>query len=161
MDSDEIAEILGKPLAQRLLSSNIPARLAYTGLDGGPRVIPIAFLREDGQIVVWTVPHSAKVKALTADPRVAITIDTAGEWPPRVLLIRGKAELTEVDGAPQGYLDASEKVTPADEFEAWKAGVQGLYERMTRIAITPTWVKLLDFETTIPKAVEDLITGKA
>jgi hypothetical protein len=28
---------------------------------------------------------------------------------------------------------------------------------MARITITPTWAKLLDFETTIPKAVEDLI----
>ncbi len=28
------------------------------------------------------------------------------------------------------------------------------------ITITPTWVKILDFETTIPKAVEDLIKEK-
>jgi hypothetical protein len=28
---------------------------------------------------------------------------------------------------------------------------------MARISITPTWAKLLDFETTIPQAVEDLI----
>lgn len=31
---------------------------------------------------------------------------------------------------------------------------------MVVITITPTWVKLLDFETTIPKAVEDLIKEK-
>ena len=31
---------------------------------------------------------------------------------------------------------------------------------MTVITITPTWVKLLDFETTIPKAVQDLIDEK-
>jgi len=28
---------------------------------------------------------------------------------------------------------------------------------MVLITVTPTWAKLLDFETTIPKAVEDLI----
>ena len=31
---------------------------------------------------------------------------------------------------------------------------------MVVITITPTWAKLLDFETTIPKAVEDLIKEK-
>jgi hypothetical protein len=40
------------------------------------------------------------------------------------------------------------------------AGVQGLYDEMVVITITPTWAKLLDFETTIPKAVEDLIKEK-
>ena len=33
--------------------------------------------------------------------------------------------------------------------------------RMVVITITPTWAKLLDFETTIPKAVEDLSKEKA
>jgi hypothetical protein len=61
-----------------------------------------------------------------------------------------------VDGVPQGYLDASEKVTPASEFEGWKAGVLQLYDRMAHIEITRTWAKLLDFETTIPQAVEEL-----
>jgi hypothetical protein len=31
---------------------------------------------------------------------------------------------------------------------------------MVRITIEPDWAKLLDFETTIPKAVEDLIKAK-
>jgi hypothetical protein len=30
---------------------------------------------------------------------------------------------------------------------------------MVRITITPDWAKLLDFETTLPKAVADLIQG--
>jgi len=28
---------------------------------------------------------------------------------------------------------------------------------MVRIVVTPTWVKLIDFETTLPSAVEELI----
>ncbi|MDQ2997194.1 MAG: hypothetical protein M3R61_09095 [Chloroflexota bacterium] len=39
-----IIQVLSDPLAQELLNSNIPARLAYTGPDGFPRVIPIGFL---------------------------------------------------------------------------------------------------------------------
>jgi len=31
------------------------------------------------------------------------------------------------------------------------------YSRMARISITPEWAKLLDFETTLPQAVEELL----
>ena len=48
----------------------------------------------------------------------------------------------------------------ADQHEEWTAGVKALYDQMVRITVTPDWVKLLDFETTIPKAVADLIAEK-
>jgi hypothetical protein len=35
--------------------------------------------------------------------------------------------------------------------------IRGLYDRMVRIVVTPTWAKLIDFETTLPSAVEELI----
>jgi len=38
--------------------------------------------------------------------------------------------------------------------------VRALYDQMARIDITPTWVKIHDFETRIPKAVEDLARAK-
>ena len=66
-----------------------------------------------------------------------------------------------VDGVPAGYLEAGRKVMTEEQYPGWVSGVQGLYDAMALIAITPTWVKLLDFETTIPKAVEDLINEKA
>jgi hypothetical protein len=40
MHQEQVAQIMNDPLAQELLNSNIPARLAYTGLDGFPRAIP-------------------------------------------------------------------------------------------------------------------------
>jgi hypothetical protein len=104
-----------------------------------------------------TVPKAAKVKALRQNPKVAITIDTQGQWPPRVLLIRGTASLELVDGVPDAYIEASRKVTPAEQFEGWEQGVRALYSEMVLITIEPTWAKLLDFETTIPKAVEELM----
>jgi hypothetical protein len=156
MNSQEIAEILSTPYSQELLSGGIPARFAYVGLDGGPRVIPIAFLWDGSRIVVCTVPKSAKVRALQQNPRVSITIDT-DSYPPKVLLIRGSATLEMVDGIPEEYLVASRKLVPDHEYEGWKAGVTALYDQMCRITVTPDWAKLLDFETTIPKAVEDII----
>jgi len=34
--------------------------------------------------------------------------------------------------------------------------VRRLYKQMARIVISPTWAKILDFETRIPSAVEEL-----
>ena len=86
MKHEEIAEVLAKPISHELLESSIPARLAYVGIDGGPRVIPMAFLWTGQPIVAYTLPKSAKVRALRKSPRVALTIDTQDQWPPRALL---------------------------------------------------------------------------
>lgn len=152
----DVAEVLAKPYSEELLRSHIPARFAYTGVDGDPRVVPIGFLWTGSVLEIFTVPTSAKVKALARNPRVAITIDTEG-FPPKVLLIRGSVTLELVDGVPDGYVEAARKVVPADQMPGWEAGVRQLYKQMTVITVTPDWAKLLDFETTVPKAVEDLM----
>ena len=151
-----VAEVLAQPLSQELLGSHIPARFAYTGVDGDPRVIPIGFLWTGSELKIYSVPTSAKVKALEQNPRVAITIDTEA-FPPHVLLIRGSATLELVDGVPDEYVEASRKIVPAEQMPGWEAGVRQLYEQMVTITVTPDWAKLLDFETTLPKAVEDLV----
>ena len=158
MNSHDVLEVLGRPLSLELLGSSIPARFAYTGLDGDPRVIPIGFLWTGEQVKLYTVPTSAKVKALEAHPRVAITIDTQA-FPPNVLLIRGTATLELVDGVPDDYVEASRRLVGDEQMPAWEAGVRALYQQMVVITVTPDWAKLLDFETTLPKAVEDLITA--
>jgi len=160
MDRHEVAQELAKPLSLELLGSSIPARLAYVGTDDAPRVIPIAFQWTGEHVVMGTVPTSAKVRALRQRPRVAITIDTQDQWPPRVLLIRGAAHLEQVDGVPDAYVEAARKVTPADQFEDWERGTRALYDRMTLITVEPDWAKLLDFETTLPKAVADLVQAR-
>jgi len=160
MTTEEIAEILAKPYAQQLLNGSEPARMAYTGLDGAPRAIPIGFWCEGEQIVMATVPKSAKVAALRKNPKVALTIDT-GAFPPKVLLIRGDARAELVQGVPAGYLEAGHKVMTDEQYPEWEAGVKNLYDEMVVLTITPTWAKLLDFETTIPKSVEDLIREKS
>jgi hypothetical protein len=160
MTNDEIATILARPYAQQLLHGPEPARLAYIGRDGDPRVIPIGFWTEGERIVMATVPKAAKVAALRANPKVAITIDQ-GSFPPKVLLLRGTAEVELVDGIPDGYLTAGHKVMTDDQYPQWVAGVQALYDEMVVMTVTVTWAKLLDFETTIPQAVEDLINAKS
>jgi nitroimidazol reductase NimA-like FMN-containing flavoprotein (pyridoxamine 5'-phosphate oxidase superfamily) len=157
MDRQDVAHVLAKPISQELLGSSIPARLAYVGTDGSPRAIPIGFLWTGEQVVMASAPKSAKVRALRDHPRVALTIDTQDQWPPRALLIRGSARIELVDGVPDAYMQAARKAVPAEHFESWEQGVRALYDQMVLITIEPDWAKLLDFETTLPKAVEDLL----
>jgi pyridoxamine 5'-phosphate oxidase-like protein len=152
----DIAEVMAHPISQHLLQSEPILRLAYTGRDGAPRVIPLGYGWDGDRFTFWTIPHSAKVAALAADPRVALTIDVLGP-PPRVLLVRGRAELRTVDGVPDGYLQASHRGLPAETWHDFDSQVRALYEQMTVITVTPEWAKLLDFETTAPSAVERLV----
>ena len=161
MEADEVRAAMADPVARRLLESANPARLAYTAPDGTPRVVPVAFHWDGAALVIGTVPSSAKVAALKVNPAVALTIDTSPPaWPPNVLLIRGTAKISMVDGVFPEYVAAARKVTPAEEFPQWEAGVNALYDRMARIDVTPTWVKIHDFETRLPQAVADLVKAK-
>ena len=161
MEADQVRAVMEDPVARRLLAGANLARLAYVAADGTPRVVPIAVLWDGTKLVIGTVPGSAKVAAIKANPAVALTIDTSPPaWPPKVLLIRGTAEVSLVDGVFPEYVAAGKKVTPAEEFPRWEAGVRALYDQMARIDITPTWATIHDFETRIPKAVEDLAREK-
>ena len=47
------------------------------------------------------------------------------------------------------------QMTPDQRVE-WEAEVRSLYDGMVRIVVTPARAKLIDFETTLPGAVEEL-----
>jgi hypothetical protein len=161
VEPDEIRTLMEDPVARRLMAGPNLARLAYLALDGTPRVVPVAFHWNGETVVIGSVPGSAKVSALRANAAVALTIDTSPPtWPPNVLLIRGTAHVSLVDGVFPEYVEGARKVTPAEEFPAWEAGVRGLYDEMIRIDVTPTWVAIQDFETRLPQAVDALVRTK-
>jgi hypothetical protein len=87
LDSVAISTVLAKPISAELLTSPSLARLAYAGLDGFPRVVPVGFL--------------------------------------------------------------------------WKEQVRATSPRMARISIEPQWARLIDFETTLPQAGEELVRARA
>jgi hypothetical protein len=157
MQKSEIAEVLGRPLSRELLSRPF-ARLAYVAKDGTPRAIPIAFVWNGTEAVFVTPPNAPKLASLRANPAVALTIDTE-DHPPMILLIRGRAELDPVDGIPDEYLQAN--AVPPDQFDEWEKEIRSLYvDGMVRVVITPSWAKLIDFETTLPTAVEELVRAR-
>jgi Pyridoxamine 5'-phosphate oxidase len=160
VEQHEIIEILNRPISRELLARDL-TRLAYVAKDGTPRNVPIAFTWNGSEIVLCTPKNAPKLSSLRRNPEVALTIDTEVH-PPKILLIRGRAELDVVDGIPAEYLqmNGSYEMTPEQRVE-WEAEVRSLYDGMVRIVITPTWAKLIDFETTLPTAVEELIRERA
>src|SRR5215207_1882817 len=118
----EIAEVLNRPISRELLARDL-TRLAYVARDGTPRNVPIGFTGNGAEIVMCTTKNAPKLPALRTSPTVALTIDTEVQ-PPRILLIRGRAELDVVDGIPDEYLQATStyEMTPEQRVE-WEAEV--------------------------------------
>ena len=151
--------LLDTPLAQRLLASTVPARMAWTAPDGTPRVIPTWFHWTGDELVMATflaAPHvsgpSRRVPALRAHPDVAVTVDTE-TFPPEVLLLRGKVTVEEVEGVAAEYAAAARRYQGEEAAAEYLAFVDRPGTRMARIALRPAWVGLLDFRTRQPGAL--------
>jgi hypothetical protein len=146
MYDDEVADELAHDGARELLERAPVSRLAYNGSDGFPRVIPIGFFFNGEAVVLCTAVTSPKVRALAERPEVALTIDV-GDSPAdaRSLLLRGTATLETVEGIPPEYLAASAKVLNEHELAEFDRAVRGMYDRMVRISVVPTWARFFDF----------------
>jgi hypothetical protein len=144
--------LLEHPVAQELLHSIIPARLAYIALDGTPRVVPMQFHWTGSEVVLNCWPDDPKVAALQATPHVALTIDTA-EPPFRVLQVRGTAAVTIVDGVPPEVEAAATRYMGPEAGRAWAEQAARLSAQMARIGVRPGWVGVLDFETRFPSGL--------
>jgi hypothetical protein len=144
--------LLEDPISQQLLNDQTIMRFAYSWVDGTPRVVPHWF-HWDGQHIVLASPaESPKVRALQNNGTVALTIDTT-EFPPRVVLIRGTAEVSVVDGPPDEFAQTSRRYFGAEQGVAWVQQARALTADWARISVTPTWVSVLDYETRYPSAL--------
>jgi hypothetical protein len=157
--------LLDTPAAQELLQSQIPARLAYLGTDGTPRVIPTWFHWTGTEVVMATYlagpragirQPASRVAALRAHPAVALIVDT-DTFPPKSLTIRGSAEVTVVDGLAPEYVAAAHRYLGAGA-GAMIAEMDQEGTTQARIAVRPSWVGLIDFVTRLP-AVQGGVQG--
>ncbi|MFJ2008208.1 pyridoxamine 5'-phosphate oxidase family protein [Streptomyces chartreusis] len=144
MDPRQIAQELAD--AHELLDQASMARLAYNGLDGLPRVIPIGIFWTGEEIVMSTAATAPKVKALSVRPEVALTID-AGDSPgsAKTLSVRGVVHLTIVDGVVPEYLAATRKNFDAEYAAEFERNCRAMYDQMARIALEPQWARFYDF----------------
>jgi hypothetical protein len=141
--------LLDSEVAKKLLASTELARLAYVAADGTPRVFPMLFHWNGTEVVMSTFAGARKIAALRAKPDVAITIDTSGT-PPEVLLIRGRASVTDVDGIVPEYIEAHRRYGGEEQAAAALAEIDHPGTKMARIAVRPDWVGVLDFQTRFP-----------
>lgn len=158
MDQTSIDAELALPGTTDLLGSTSAAHLAYTSLDGSPRVVPVGFFWTGSEFVVSTADTAPKVAALSADPRVALAIDS-GDSPggARALSIRGAATVDIVDGVVPEYLAAARHSVGAEAAAEFEQNVRRMYDRMARIAIVPTWVRFYDYGAgRIPAFLQEL-----
>ena len=151
--------LLDSEVAKRLLTSTIPARVAYIARDGTPRVVPTWFHWTGDELVMPTflsAPHvrhaAARVGALRANPDVAVTIDTEG-FPPEVLLVRGRVSVTEVDGVVPEYALAARRYLGEQAAASYLAHIDQPGTRMAHIALRPAWVGIVDFQTRLPSGL--------
>jgi hypothetical protein len=151
--------LLESEVAQRLLSSKIPARFAYLATDGTPRVLATWF-HWTGELLTMptfvAAPHvrhpAGRLRALRTNPNVAVTIDTEG-FPPEVLALRGRVEISEVDGVPPEYAAAARRYLGEEAAAAYLEQIDRPGTRMARIDLRPMWVGVHDYQSRRPSAL--------
>jgi hypothetical protein len=94
--------LLEGPVATELMRSDIPARLAFISTDGLPRVVPVWSEWNGLGIVMGTPWASAKLKNLSRNPNVAMTIDS-NSFPWHVLLVWRTDTIKMLDGLPPAF----------------------------------------------------------
>ncbi len=146
-------DLLNDPVAQDLLRSHIPARLAYTWTDGTPRVVPIGFHWTGEKLALGTFPDAPKMHALEDGTKVAVSIDS-DTMPYKVLLIRGAVRINVVEGIAPEYAAMTRRIMGEEQAGPWLENMRPLTPQMAVIYIRPEWVGILDFEARFPSALE-------
>jgi hypothetical protein len=136
------------PVVAALLGGPNLARLAYVGLDGRPRVVPIWFDYRDGGITMITGPKAEKARALAVNGAVALTIDSS-QPPYKVLLVQGDAALEEVEGMAPEYPIVRRYLGPATDAYLGQLRVK----RQVRIRVALRSWRIFDFVKRYPQSL--------
>lgn len=139
---------LDDPVVAALLAGPNLARLAYVGLDGRPRVVPIWFDYRDG-ITMITGPKAEKARAIAANGAVALTIDSS-QPPYKVLLVQGDASIEEVEGMAPEYPEIVRRyLGPATDAYLGQLRVK----RQVRIRVALRSWRIFDFVKRYPQSL--------
>lgn len=142
-------QLLDTDVAQYLLQSTNLAHVSYIATDGAPRVFPMLFHWTGQELVLATFAGAKKIESIRTRPAIAVTIDEAST-PPKVLLLRGRAAVTDVDGIVPEYRAMHHRYAGAEQGERNVAQIDRPGVGMARISLRPQWVAVLDFETRFP-----------
>lgn len=139
------------PVVAELLSGPHLARLAYISPAGRPKVVPIWWTYRDGEFVMITGPKADKLRALAANPAVALTIDSSRP-PYHVLLVDGDATVEKTDGMAPEYPEIVRRFL-GDAAGAYLAGMSDRVKTQRRIRVRVRSWRVLDFVKRYPKSL--------
>lgn len=146
--------LLNDPVAQKLLQSTIPVRLAYNWSDGTPRVVPMWFHWNGEQIILAGPPTAPKMKVLAQNSKIALTIDDK-DWPYKVLLVRGTVQVEMVKGLVPEFVASAKRYLGEEGSEGFLEMYRNMFpEENPRITVQPEWVGILDMETRFPSSYQ-------
>jgi hypothetical protein len=151
--------LLQDPVAQQLLASQQLARLPYTWTDGTPRVVPIWFHWNGRAVVLGTPTRAPKLRALTRNPSVSVTIDDSTSWPYKALLLRGQSSVEMLDDVSPEYEASAHRYFGATQGEAWLSQLRGV--PMARISIEARLGSRAGFRHPFPERVVSLTVARA
>lgn len=80
--------------AEQRLRSNIIAWLTTVGSDGRPYTAPVWFLWDGNTILIFSQPHTQKIRNLRKNARVTLALDETKQGGD-VVIVEGTAELLE------------------------------------------------------------------
>ena len=138
------------PVMEKAAAGANLARLAYIGLDGRPKVVPIWFMYDGECFLMVTGPKADKVPAIEKNGAVAL-ID--GSTPPySALLIDGDAVVERTDGMAEEYPAIVQRYFGAGA-EGYLAPMRGRVKTQRRIRVTVRSWRVLDFVKRFPKSL--------
>ena len=147
---ETLPEVLRPPLGAPvglLLESRIPARLAWVGNDGTPRVVAIWFLWTGDELAMSTFAGAQKLSGITEGTIVAVTIDT-DTFPYRSLKLRGPVTVRPVDGLAEEYRLAAQRYLGEEMASRWLEFLDGATQVV--LSLRPTWARAADMNTDSP-----------
>jgi nucleotide-binding universal stress UspA family protein len=127
--------------------------LVVGGLAGAPAQAVLAAVRDAGAglVVMATHGRSGVPRAILGSVADAVVARS----PVPVLLIRGAATVEPMDGVPEEYAEATYRMLGDEGGRAWLAQIEAIdFTAWARVAITPEWVGILDFERRFPNGLE-------
>lgn len=172
MEHSKIVNLVNTdPLVQLLLASPVPMRLGYVGIDGYPRVVPVAYIWDGNAFVFASLPGTYKVKSIAVNPMVAFTLDVAGpeaaelrtkladiigvaydDYLPLLVTGYGNASFVVKPGVPQEHIDASHRLVGDDtKAEEWVRIKRMAWSEMAVVSIIPSHIAVSDYVTRFPR----------
>jgi PPOX class probable F420-dependent enzyme len=101
------------------------AKLAYLQASGAPTIVPVWFEWDGSVARVFTSRNSPKMRRLTADPRVALSVEEPVGVPERWVTIEGLVSVSDEGVAELIRRLANRYYTPekaAEVVDVWPAG---------------------------------------